>query len=77
MSDLFDVELFLERYWWRRRGGGGGGGGGVGGGGGARSQEFGEGVGGGGVLYLMLHSHNQNDFSIKTGSDEGHILMFQ
>ena len=25
------------------------------------------------VIYLSLHCHNQNDFCIKTGSDESHF----
>ena len=27
----------------------------------------------GGKLYLTLHSHHQNDFCIKMGSDESHF----
>ena len=32
-------------------------------------------VGGGGreIIYLSLHCHHQNDFCIKTGSDEKHF----
>ena len=28
---------------------------------------------GGGIIYLSLHCHNQNDFCIKVGSDESHF----
>ena len=28
---------------------------------------------GGGMIYLSLHSHHQNDFCIKMGSDESHF----
>jgi len=28
------------------------------------------------IIYLSLHCHHQNDFCIKMGSDERHILMF-
>ena len=39
---------------------------------------MGRGFGGGGgggreIIYLSLHCHHQNDFCIKTGSDEGHF----
>ena len=27
----------------------------------------------GGIIYLSLHSHHQNDFCIKVGSDESHF----
>ena len=30
-------------------------------------------VGGGGLLYLSLHCHHQNDSFIKVGSDESHF----
>ena len=36
----------------------------------------GRGYGGGGereIIYLSLHSHHQNDFCIKMGSDESHF----
>ena len=29
--------------------------------------------GGGGIIYLLLHCHHQNDFCIKMGSDESHF----
>ena len=29
--------------------------------------------GGGGIIYLSLHCHHQNDFYIKVGSDESHF----
>ena len=31
------------------------------------------GGGGGDIIYLSLHCHNQNDFCNKMGSDESHI----
>ena len=31
------------------------------------------GGGGGGIIYLSLHCHHQNDLCIKTGSDESHF----
>ena len=52
---------------WRRdgkEGEGEGYGGRWGGGGGERERE---------IIYLSLHCHHQNDFSIKMGSDEGHF----
>ena len=33
-------------------------------------MEVGE---GGGIIYLSLHCHHQNDFRIKMGSDESHF----
>ena len=30
-------------------------------------------MGGGEVIYLLLHSHHRNDFCIKMGSDESHF----
>ena len=30
-------------------------------------------VGGGGIIYLSLHCHHQNDFCIKVGSDGSHF----
>ena len=27
----------------------------------------------GGIIYLSLHCHHQNDFCIKVGSDESHF----
>ena len=30
-------------------------------------------MGGGGIIYLSLHCHHQNDFCIKMGSDESHF----
>ena len=30
-------------------------------------------VGGGGIIYLLLHCHHQNDSCIKMGSDESHF----
>ena len=30
-------------------------------------------VGGGGIIYLLVHCHHLNDFYIKVGSDESHF----
>ena len=38
-----------------------------------RDGEKGERGMGGGIIYLSLHCHHQNDFCIKEGSDENHF----
>ena len=35
--------------------------------------HLGQGEGGKGIIYLLLHCHHQNDFCIKVGSDESHF----
>ena len=36
-------------------------------------MQGGGGGGAGGIIYLSLHCHHQNDFCIKMGSDESHL----
>ena len=38
-----------------------------------RDGEKGEGGKGGGIIYLLLHCHHQNDSYIKMGSDLSHF----
>ena len=38
-------------------------------------RGYGGGGGVGGIIYLSLHCHDQNDFCIKMGSDESHFSV--